>query len=95
MFAAGLAGIEQKLKPPEPIETDIYALAASERRKLGIDSLPGSLEEALAELERSQLMRETLGAHVFTHFLYLKREEWDNYRVRVTDYELREFLPVL
>lgn len=95
MVAAGLAGIEKKLEPPGPIETDLYALTAAERRKLGVASLPGNLEDALDELERSELMRETLGAHVFTHFLYLKRQEWDDYRVRVTDYELAKFLPTL
>jgi glutamine synthetase len=95
MIAAGLAGIDRGLDPPEPIETDIYALSATERRKLGIASLPGSLEESLDEVERSELMRETLGAHVFTHFLYVKRKEWDDYRVRVTDYEIERFLPIL
>ena len=95
MVAAGLAGIERKLEPPEPIETDIYHLTSAERRKLQVGSLPGSLEEALDELERSELMRETLGAHVFTHFLYLKRKEWDEFRVQVTDFELGKYLPVL
>jgi len=95
MIAAGLAGIERKRDPPGPVETDIYALSAAERKRLGIASLPGSLEEALDEFEGSELMRETLGAHVFTHFLYLKRKEWDEYRTRVTDYELARFLPIL
>jgi len=95
MIAAGLAGIERKLEPPEPMETDIYALTAADRRKLGIASLPGNLEEALNEFERSELMRETMGAHVFTHVLYLKRQEWDEYRTRVTDYEVEKFLPIL
>ncbi len=95
MIAAGLAGVEKKLEPPGPVETDIYALTAADRRKLGIASLPGNLEEALDELDRSELMRETLGAHAFTHIQYLKRQEWDDYRVQVTDYELRKFLPIL
>jgi glutamine synthetase len=95
MIAAGLDGIENGLEPPEPIETDIYRLGAPEREKLGIQSLPGSLEEALRELEASPLLRETLGSHVFTHFLYLKGQEWDEYRVRVTDYEVEKYLPVL
>src|SRR4030067_1042005 len=95
MIAAGLAGIEKKLEPPGPVETDIYALTAAERRKLGIASLPGSLEEALDELEGSELMRETLGSHIFPHYLYIKRQEWDDYRIRVTDYELDRFLPIL
>jgi len=95
MISAGLAGIDRKLEPSGPVETDIYALTAAERRKLGIDSLPGNLEDALDELEKSEMMRETLGAHVFTHYLYLKRKEWDEYRIQVTDYELDKFLPIL
>jgi len=95
MISAGLAGIDRKLEPSGPVETDIYALTAAERRKLGIDSLPGNLEDALDELEKSEMMRETLGAHVFTHYLYLKRKEWDEYRVQATDYELDKFLPIL
>jgi glutamine synthetase len=95
MIAAGLAGIQKKLNPPEPVETDIYALTAAERKKIGIDSLPSNLEEALDEFEKSELMRETLGSHVFPHWLYIKRKEFDDYRVRVTDYELQKYLPIL
>ena len=95
LIAAGLAGIQKKLDPPEPVETDIYALTAVDRRKLGIGSLPGSLDEALDEFEKSELMRETLGSHVFPHWLYIKRKEWDEYRVHVTDYELEKYLPIL
>ncbi|HLE54752.1 MAG TPA: type I glutamate--ammonia ligase [Thermoplasmata archaeon] len=95
MIAAGLSGIEKKLDPPGPIETDIYHLTAVERKKLGIASLPANLEEALEEFERSEVMRETLGSHVFPHFLYLKRQEWDDYRIHVTDYEIEKYLPIL
>ena len=83
------------LDPPEPVETVIFARTAAERKKFGIGSLPSNLEEALDEFERSELMRETLGSHVFPHWLYLKRKEFDEYRVRVTDYELQKYLPVL
>jgi glutamine synthetase len=95
MLAAGLQGIKEGLEPPEPVEVDIYRLTASERERLGIGSLPASLGEALDELEESELMRETLGAHVFTHFLYVKRQEWDDYRTQVTDWEVEKYLPVL
>jgi glutamine synthetase len=95
MLAAGLKGIEEKITPPEPIETDIFRLSSSEREKLGIGTLPASLSEALDEMEKSELMRETLGAHVFTHFLYIKRKEWDDYRVQVTNWELDRFLSTL
>jgi len=95
MLSAGLRGIEKRIEPPEPVETDIYALTSAERKRLGIESLPGSLEEALDEMEKSELMKETLGAHIWTHFLYIKREEWDEYRTQVTDWEIRKYLSIL
>ncbi|MEE9237871.1 MAG: type I glutamate--ammonia ligase [Thermoplasmata archaeon] len=95
MLAAGLYGVEERIEPQGPVETDIYRLTSSERQKLGILSLPGSLEEALNELEASELMRETLGAHIWTHLLYVKRQEWDEYRTQVTDWELERFLELL
>jgi glutamine synthetase len=95
MLAAGLEGIKKKLDPPDPVETDIYKLPKSERKKLGIGSLPENLAESLHELERSDLMRETLGAHVWTHFLYIKRAEWDDFRIQVTDWEINKYLTML
>ncbi len=95
MLAAGLRGIEKKIEPPAPIETNIYALGAKEKTKLGIGCLPSSMDEALDELEKSELMRETLGAHIWTNYLYLKRQECDEYRLHVSDWELNKYLPIL
>jgi glutamine synthetase len=95
MLAAGLQGIEDRIEPPEPLETDIYKLRAPEREKLGIGCLPANLSEALDEMEKSNIMKETLGAHIFTHFQYIKRKEWDDYRAQVTEWEIENFLPVL
>jgi len=95
MAAAGLEGIDKKIEPPEPIETDIYRLPAKERKRLGVGSLPENLAVALNELEKSDLMRETLGAHIWTHFLYIKREEWNDYRIQVTDWEIEKYLAML
>lgn len=95
MLAAGLKGIEKKIEPPEPVEVDIYKLSPAERRKLGIGSLPQTLDEALAEMEESSLMRETLGAHIMTHFLYIKRQEWKEYHSQVTNWEVERFLQIM
>jgi glutamine synthetase len=95
MLAAGLQGIRERIEPEGPVETDLYQLTSAERQKLGILSLPGSLEEALTEIEASELMRETLGAHIWTHFLYIKGQEWDDYRRQVTDWEIERFLELL
>ncbi|MFH0765038.1 MAG: glutamine synthetase family protein [Calditrichota bacterium] len=95
MLAAGLKGIEDKLEPPEPVEVDIYHLSEDERSKLGIHTLPGNLCEAVLETQKSALVREALGEHVFNKFIENKLIEWDEYRMQVTDYELRKYLPTL
>jgi glutamine synthetase len=61
----------------------------------GIASLPGSLGEAIYETENSDLVRETLGDHIFEKFIDNKKIEWDNYRSHVSEYELETYLPVL
>ena len=95
MLAAGLAGIEQKIEPPEPVEANVYKMTEGERLKRGIKQLPGSLLEAVQITEKSQLVREALGDHVFNHFIENKKMEWDQYRIQITSYELDKYLPVL
>jgi glutamine synthetase len=95
MLNAGLKGIEGGYKLPEPTETDVYHLSAQERARLGIGELPGSLIEAIEIAEQSQLLRETLGEHIYRELIVSKRVEWDNYRIRVFPYELETYLPVL
>ncbi|HUR75135.1 MAG TPA: glutamine synthetase, partial [Sporichthya sp.] len=74
---------------------DVWSLSTSERRALGIDPLPQNLAEAIALMERSELVAETLGEHVFDFFLRNKRREWEEYRMQVTPFELDRYLPVL
>jgi len=95
MLAAGLKGIEEKTEPPSPEEKDIFAMSAEQREELNIDCLPGSLEEAIREFERSRLAQETLGDHIFHSLVANKKVEWDRYRVHVGDYELKKYLPWL
>jgi len=95
MLAAGLKGIEGKYPLPEPVEEDIYLMSESERTARGIETLPGSLYASLVIAEKSDLVRETLGEHVFKKFLQNKHIEWDSYRVQVTEYEIEKYLPVL
>jgi glutamine synthetase len=95
MLAAGLKGIEEKVEPSEPVEVDIYRLKPEDRKRLGIESLPADLGEALNEFEKSELLRETLGAHVFTHYLYIKRKEWNDYQAHISNWEIENFLPIL
>ncbi len=95
MLASGLDGIERKMEPPEPVEQNIFAMSEEERRKMGIKSLPESLGEALHHFSRSELMRDTLGNHLFSHFLHVKRKEWEEYRAQVTQWEIENLLPIL
>jgi glutamine synthetase len=95
MLAAGLKGIEEKTEPPPPEEKDIFAMSAQQRKELNIDCLPGSLEEAIREFEKSRLAQETLGDHIFHSLVANKKVEWDRYRVHVGDYELKKYLPWL
>ena len=92
MLAAGLKGIEENYKLPEPVEEDIFEMSEAERERRGIASLPGSLDEAIVETEKSALVKEALGDHVFSKFIENKKIEWDNYRVHVSQYELDRLL---
>jgi glutamine synthetase len=95
ILGAGLKGIEQGYELPPGAEDDVWALTAAERRAMGIEPLPQSLDEAIAAMERSELVAEVLGEHVFDFFLRNKRVEWEDYRREVTEYERRRYLSVL
>jgi glutamine synthetase len=95
MLAAGLKGIEENYPLPDPVEEDIYEMDASARENAGIDSLPGNLFEAIQECERSELVRETLGDHIFNKFIENKKIEWDSYRTHVSRYEIEKYLPIM
>jgi len=95
MLAAGMAGVEEKIIPPEPVEENVYKMGPAEREKRGIRQLPGSLQEAVQLTEKSKVVREALGDHVFNRFLENKKVEWDNYRIQITSYELEKYLPLL
>ena len=94
MIAAGMDGVGQGLTPRASNEENIYEMHPEIRDKHGIEMLPGSLLEAIMETEKSDLVRETLGEHVFERFIANKKVEWDRYRTAVTDYEIREYFPV-
>jgi glutamine synthetase len=95
ILAAGYAGIEEKLELPPAIETDIYQMTQEEKIRNNIQTLPGSLIEAIHETENSKLVREALGEHIFTKFIENKKIEWDNYRIRISHYEMESYFPVL
>ncbi|MDP6379784.1 MAG: glutamine synthetase, partial [Phycisphaerae bacterium] len=87
--------VEENYDLPEPVEEDIFEMTAEERVDRGIASLPGSLAEAIDETEKSTLVREALGDHIFDKFIENKKIEWDKYRMHVSQYELDKYLPIL
>jgi len=95
MLAAGLKGIEKNYSLADPVEEDIYEMDEAARQRAGIDSLPGSLDEAIREVQKSELVRETIGDHIFNKFIENKRIEWDSYRIHVSQYEIDRYLPFM
>jgi glutamine synthetase len=95
MLHAGLKGIEMKYPLPDPVEKDVYHMSPAERAALGIEELPGSLKEAIEYAKKSELLKEALGEHIYNQLIAEKEAEWDDYRIRVTEYEIQKYLPIL
>jgi glutamine synthetase len=95
VLAAGLEGVEKGYTLREPSQTSVAEMTEAEREALGIGSLPADLHEAIERARGSDLLRRTLGDHVFTKLIENKLLEWNRYRAQVTDYEISEYLPIL
>lgn len=95
LLNAGLKGIEEEYELPAETEDNVWALNDAERRAMGIQPLPQSLDHAIRKLEESELVAETLGEEVFSYVLANKRREWSDYRSQVTPYELKQNLETL
>ena len=95
MLGAGMDGIEKKMELQDPIEEDIYEMNPAERRAHGITDLPGNLYAAILEAEKSRLVREVLGDHIFNKFIENKKIEWDTYRTHVSQFEIDRYLAKL
>jgi len=95
LLHAGLEGIEQGYELPDPMETNLYELSVPERRSLGIEALPESLGEAIELAAESEVVEKALGSELRDRLVALKRREWDEYRVQLTQWELDRYLPIL
>ena len=95
ILASGLKGIEEGYELPPGAEDDVWSLTPAERRAMGMEPLPGSLNQAIQAMERSELVAETLGEHVFDFFLRNKQAEWEEYRRQVNAWEIDRYLPTL
>jgi glutamine synthetase len=94
MLRAGLDGIKEGLEAPKPVNKNIFDMSERQKRSLKIDALPRDLIDAVHHLEKSKLMRETLGEHVFHHFIAAKKAEWGDYISRVHGWEIDRYLGV-
>ena len=95
MLQAGLEGIEKGYDLPEPMDENLYHLGPDELTRRGIEHLPATLGDAIEGASDSELVLRTLGEHAFRRFVELKRQEWEDYRVQVTPFEIENFLPLL
>jgi glutamine synthetase len=95
ILAAGLRGIEKGYELPEEASANLYAMTPEELASEGIAALPGSLADAVAAMERSELVAETLGEHVFEWFIRNKRSEWAAYKTHISQFEIDRYLPSL
>lgn len=92
MIKSGLDGIKNKIQAPAPVDRNIYKLTLKERQEMGIASLPGSLQEALNNLEKDSVVKEALGEHIYERFTEAKRIEYQKYQMSVHQWELDNYL---
>ena len=92
MLRAGLDGIKSNLRPPEPVEENIYSLDDESLVQKNIELLPTSLREALDELERNDVLKGALGQHLFERYVDVKTKEWDEFKKQVTSWEIDTYL---
>jgi glutamine synthetase len=95
MLAAGLEGIEKGYELPPSVEPNIYKMNAEQREAIGLGALPNNLYEAITETQQSELVRRTLGEHVFERFVTNKLNEWYEYREQVTSWEIERHFSVM
>ena len=92
VLGAGLKGIREEYDLGDAITEDVWSLTTAERKALGIKPLPGTLHDAIRQMEDSELVAEVLGEQVFGNFLRNKQQEWDEYRVNVSPWEINRYL---
>ena len=91
-LAAGLDGIQNEIAPPQAVTENVFKMRLCEKKKLGIESLPGDLGEAIAEFEKDAYIREILGEHISMKYPEAKKAEWQQYQTQVTEWEINEYL---
>jgi glutamine synthetase len=93
IISAGLKGVEEGLVPPSSVDSNIFEMTAEERKKKGVDNLPGSLEDALDNFKNSKFCKEVVGPHIYEKLIEAKEEEWDDYKTKISQWEIEHYLP--
>jgi glutamine synthetase len=91
ILMAGLDGIKHKIEPGDPVDQDVYKLSKAKRKELGIKELPTTLKDALDEMEGDEVIKETLGSHVVDAFIELKTNDWNQYCLYVSLWEIMKY----
>jgi len=94
MLERGIDGIKNQIDPGEPVSQNIYTMSKEEKKSLSIESLPSTLNEALLELDKDELLKSTLTNHILKNIIEAKRKEWENYRIQVHQWELDRYLTI-
>ena len=89
---AGLDGIVNKIMPPESVDCNIFEMTFEQRKEYGIEEIPSTLNEAIHEMEKDDLVKAVLGDHAYSKYIGAKKEEWHRYRSQVTEWEINEYL---
>ena len=91
-LAAGLDGIRNQITPPESVTENVFEMRLSQKAKLGIESLPADLGEAMIEFEKDVYIQDVLGEHITAKYMEAKKAEWSDYRSQVTSWEVENYL---
>ncbi|MCP8310376.1 MAG: type I glutamate--ammonia ligase [Candidatus Methylarchaceae archaeon HK01M] len=95
MLASGLDGIKNKMMPPEPVEEDVYHFDDKRLAELYIATMPGSLDEASSEIAKDKIVQEALGKHIYEKLIEAQKRQWEEYRIQVTEWELKKYFSIL
>lgn len=91
-LAAGLDGIENKIDPGPPLDTNVWKLSDAERAEIGLETLPANLGDAVTALEQDEVILDALGSHIASQFIQAKKAEWSDYVASVSQWELEQYL---
>ena len=92
ILSACIDGVRNKIEPPKPVDGNIYKFTDKEKKKLKIESLPGSLKEALNCMQNSLIIKNALGSHILDEFVTAKEKEWEDFRTFVSEWEINKYL---